>query len=188
MAKICLMIALLSILLSVLLTGCISTSISEKEKTLLLTVEDFGEYGVDYSEDYLGEYSKKYYTDVSSEIKYRYDPSEDSSATPFYLVSSIEFDRSESDARESYSLGILAYQGGSFLGGADIEEAKGFISLGDETYFASVKNDNATLGNIISVRRGNRIYSLIIGGMYIDDPEVLEELLSDRLSAMESFK
>jgi hypothetical protein len=179
---------ILLIVLMIFLTGCIPLSISEEEKGLLISVEDFQDYDFSYLAE-IGEYDKVAYTDGSIELEYEYDSFEVKKIDQLMIISSVNFERNIAEAKQSFRSFILAYKSGAYFGDSKVEEQENFIDLGDETFFSFLVNDEGEIfGNIIQVRRGDKIYVFMIAGPYFDDPDLVEELLEPKLALMEEYK
>ncbi|MBT3814602.1 hypothetical protein HOE37_05030 [Candidatus Woesearchaeota archaeon] len=176
------------LILMFFISGCIPLSISEEEKGLLISVEDFQDYDLSYLAE-IGEYDKVAYTDGSIEIEYEYDSFEIEKVDQLMIMSSINFEKNVAEAKQSFRNFILAYKGGAYFGDSKVEEQENFIDLGDETFFSFLVNDDDEIfGNIIQIRRGDKIYVFMIAGPYFEDPDLVEELLDPKLALMEEYK
>ena len=164
------------LILMFFISGCIPLSISEEEKGLLISVEDFQDYDLSYLAE-IGEYDKVAYTDGSIEIEYEYDSFEIEKVDQLMIMSSINFEKNVAEAKQSFRNFILAYKGGAYFGDSKVEEQENFIDLGDEIF-----------ANIIQIRRGDKIYVFMIAGPYFEDPDLVEELLDPKLALMEEYK
>ena len=171
-----------------LLCGCIQQDVSDKEKTLLITIEDLEEYDIKYSNEYKGDYLKRSYKEGSWEVNYEYDPPDNPNITTLYLTSTVEFEKNTDEAKDTYNQGLLMYKGGALLSDGVLEEQPDFINLGDETFIGFLKKDNAIIGNLVVIRRENKIHNLLISGLYFEDKSQLEELLTPKLLIMDKYE
>ncbi len=170
-----------------LVSGCIEQQVNVKEKSLLITIDDLQEYNIDYSEEYMGKFLKRDYGS-NWEIKYEYDSPDKAGVSPIFLISRVEFEKNSKEAEDSFNQGIIAYKGGSLIGGATIEEKTNARNFGDNTYFAFLKKEDKIIGNIIVVRKKDKIFNLLLSGLYFEDDETLSELISPKLKLMDEYK
>ena len=68
------------------------------------------------------------------------------------------------------------------------EEKPGFYNYGDSSDFFVLKKNGVPVGNYFSVREGTKTYSILLAGMYIEDPEIWKELVEAKLKAVSTYK
>jgi|ETNmetMinimDraft_30_1059905.scaffolds.fasta_scaffold257668_1 hypothetical protein len=73
-------------------------------------------------------------------------------------------------------------------GNVDVIEANDLFSIGDRSRFGFISYDGMTTGVMLVCMKGRNIYDLTLSGFYIDDPEILHELLDDKIGMLNSFK
>jgi hypothetical protein len=180
--------AFLGLLLCVLLFAGCSQKISEDEKALLIVAADLSDYGFAPSDPDLGVYSKECTSLYNCDIDYNYEAPEGSNESLQMFASEIQFRESESEAKKDYKDDITAYTLGVSLGSAVLEEQKDYIYLGDETFYGNLKKEGKIIGSTTVVRRKNRVYNVLIAGVYFGDNETLAEFMTPKLDLMEGFR
>ena len=105
-----------------------------------------------------------------------------------YLDVVVTVSRAASDARISRGAEKLGLLGGLKLEGIVQEEKPGFYKYGDSSDFFVLKKDGTPVGNYFSVRDGKKTYSILLAGMYIEDPAIWKELVEAKLKAMSVYK
>jgi hypothetical protein len=68
------------------------------------------------------------------------------------------------------------------------EEKPGFYKFGESSSFSILKKDGKNVGNYFTVRDGTKTYTILLAGLYIDDPEVWKELVEPKLKALSAYK
>ena len=166
-----------------------SRPIQDADKPLLITVEDIAQYGITYAEgDAFTVVNRVYYVDFTKEIEYEYDsPEGREDVDPLYITVTAGFEHTSNEARKSYKIGLGAFTLGTKLGGLKVEEEKDFFSWGDESYFAVLKNEENIVGNLFTARKGKKIYSFVIVGLYFSDPQMFSELVMPKLNYLETY-
>jgi len=158
---------------------------TREEKRLLLTVGALEDYGVgDPTASQCEVWTAKWNVDRSLELEYEYDTDRHPQGRRrFYLDSEAEINRSVRDARESYSMSVAAYKVGMALaGGVKVRAWDRSLSAGDQSYVADLLRDDEPVGNIVVVRQGRVLHSLIIIGLYFTKAEDLGSLLAPVLA------
>ena len=165
--------------------GCTTRNIREEEKDLLVTVEELENYGLNINHPAEGEsYILKTNFDGSTEIEYEYDSKKDSNNDDnLWLKSEAEISNTPDEAIISFKDRINAYKLGLAIGSSDIEivEDPELFDLGDESYGAYLAAGERNLGNLLVIRKGNTVFSLLLTGKYIDNPQLLHELMIPKL-------
>ena len=174
------------IVLGVSVVGCSSSEVQDDEKKLLVTVRDLEAYGVVVADPTEGEtFLSKRNLDGSTEIEYEYDSEKDPTNTDnLWVKSEAEIHKTAELANTAFDDRITAYKIGGFLGSSEvrISEDPDLFTWGDENYSAYFEKNGIKLGNIIVVRKGNTVFSLLITGLYFDDPQLLYDLLGPKLN------
>jgi len=181
-------ILILSLSVLIISLSCSTRPISEEEKGLLLQVKDLSQFNVIFGDLQTVETFKyTYYGAGEWEVKYTYDSPNSPDVTPLYLVSRVEFAKNENEAISTFNQGILAYKGGGMIGGLSIVEDPKLFQWGDKSFSAYLEKNGTRVGNLIVVRKGNRIFNVILSGLYFGNTEYLEQLLIPKLQKMVSF-
>ncbi len=167
-----------------------SVEVTANDRQVILDINDLAEWMEDYSPESQGEtYAKHRYIDGSYDVEYEYDRPLDSDAP--YLSCSVTVEMNRSDARASYlSIWTGGKLGISLLGDSsvDLVERNDLFAWGDESKMALLTVDGVPLGNVFITRVGNTIFYLTISGLYFDEPELLDEFLSEKLSRLETYE
>lgn len=69
----------------------------------------------------------------------------------------------------------------------ELREVTDLFSIGDKSRIGFMTFDEYRSGMLLVIRKGNNVYCLIIGGFYIDDPEVLKSLFLPRMALLAQF-
>jgi hypothetical protein len=85
------------------------------------------------------------------------------------------------DARQMFLINIGAYKAGVAIGSDKVTlDRRDTIlgKLGDDRYAAIMRSGTKNAGNVFIVRQGRIVHSVMITGLYFDDPGSAEELLA----------
>ena len=181
-----LLVTILAIIL-ILACSCAKQSIREADKPLLLTVEDLTPYGLSLDNYRQHEvFRRNIYVDGAIEVEYEFDPPEDSGIN-LYLTVAASFERTERDAKFAYLTGRKGTTLGANLGGVTVTELKEFFAYGDESFFGFLMGEKGPGGNLFITRTGTKVYLVLIGGVYFDNPDDWAELITPKLQYLESY-
>jgi len=181
------LLMIILVMLVALSCGCARQSIREEDKPLLITVEDLAPYGVspdDYQQ--YETFQRNVFVDGSADIEYEFDPPEDSEIN-LYISATASFERTTKDAQLAYQMELKGTTFGAKLGGAAATESQGFFTYGDESFFAFLMGKKGPGGNLFITRTGAKVYVVIIGGVYFDNPDDWAELIMPKLHYLESY-
>ena len=181
------LLIIILVMLVALSWGCARQSIREEDKPLLITVEDLVPYGVrldDYQQ--YETFQRDAFVDGSVDIAYEFDPPEDSEIN-LYLSVTVSFERTTKDAKMAYLMELKGTTFGAKLGGAAATESKGFFVYGDESFFAFLMGEKGPGGNLFITRTGTKVYIVIIGGVYFDNPDDWADVIIPKLQYLESY-
>lgn len=159
---------------------------SAQERELLLTVEDVRPYMLDYpAEAHPTETAERIeHFDGSLELIYDYEHATPLSA--LYIQSGITVAPSPAAARQAY-LGMELGMGiGLAVEGNEVrqEERPEWLTWGEESRCALLVDDSGPVGNFFIARDGERIFHVVVAGVFFDDPETLRELVVPHLEGM----
>jgi hypothetical protein len=176
--------------LALVLTGCLHRSIKEEDRPLLITAKDLESYGAVVPETHAFESMKRiHYADRSVEIDYEYEAPDDMEGIdPMYLTVTIEFEPTLSEAKSMYTLGKGAYAVGSKIGGLEVVEQEDFFQWGDASFFSVLEYEGQPVGNLFITRKGKKIYTIMLSGLYFDDAALWRELVEPRLNYMTTYE
>jgi hypothetical protein len=72
--------------------------------------------------------------------------------------------------------------------GRSVQDAPALLKVGDERYSAYNRYANEITGNIFVFRRGRVVHSLIVTGIYFEDPDGVRRLFTPMLEAAKKFE
>lgn len=164
-------------------TGISSREPSAEEKSAVVTIRDLEPHGVMPAELEKREVWKtKRHFDGTLEIEYEYDPELAAGAgDAVTMQSSVSIEHTEKDASQAFSITIMAYQTGLRISGVKSREQQHAMADVDQTHFALLLKDDQPVGNMLVIRKGKRIYGVLIVGIYFDDPAQLEEIVREKI-------
>lgn len=162
--------------------------VSADDRAILLTPADLESY---FEFEHLPErieISKIRYMDWSTELTMEYDVEQDDDQP--YMNVTVSHELKPSDARSTYGISWSAQvvSMNMYDGNVDVIEANDLFSIGDRSRFGFISYDGMTTGVMLVCMKGRNIYDLTLSGFYIDDPEILHELLDDKIGMLNSFK
>ena len=129
-------------------------------------------------------YSATVYHDKTYQIFYEYAPENQRN---FYLYSQVDVLRSLEAASSvvSYNNSSLSRGLWGIAGSVKAVENKQLYSGGDQRYTAFLCKEDEVIGNKIIVRKGEKVISFILLGLYIEEPEIMEILIDTKLQHLE---
>jgi hypothetical protein len=126
-----------------------------------------------------------FHTDGSKEVTYEYDASGE--AHPLFLSSGVSESTSDRDARTEFVGRQAAVGLGSLVSGTKLDEMPrdDLLRWGDESRSTLLTVKGEPAGNYFLARKGSRLFSLILTGVYLDKPESLRAVVLPHLERME---
>ncbi|MEJ6793128.1 MAG: hypothetical protein QNK89_10470 [Lacinutrix sp.] len=181
----------LIIVLVVFISACSTRdNLDIKDYPIVTTISELSEY-YDLKIDTSGKYetaSITSYFDGSTELEYAYELLESEKYDPLYYSITIDKDRTIKDAKEVYLLGkgALKLVGNSFGQGAvKIDSIK---LPGDNSYYALRTLDGEPNGMFYIVRKGKKVYTMMVSGIYTPDHSLLKDLLIPKTKDLDRFE
>ena len=178
-------------LLAVIVTSCSTqNNIDIKNYPIVTTINELSDY-YNLKIDKTGTYettSITKYLDGSVELEYSYELLESEDYDPLFYSITIEKEKTIKDAKELYSLGKGAVKlvGNSF--GQGTVEIDSLQLPGDESYYALRTLDGEPNGMFYIVRKGTRIYTMMISGLYTSDNSLVNDLIFPKIIHLEEFE
>jgi hypothetical protein len=172
----------------VLLGACVTDEIREEDRPLLVTLADVKDYGFEL--DHLAAsqvFRRSRYLDGSMEVEYEFE-TPDGESEVLYISVTAGFERTVTDAVQSFHLEKGGIGIGAKVGGGSIQEKKGFYSWGDESIFGDILGDHGPGGNIFGARLGKKTYWVMIAGLHFDDPSEWEQFIKPKLDYLEKYE
>lgn len=181
----------LIIVFVIILTSCSTRKdVDIKEYPIVTTVNDLSDY-YDLIIDKSGASETiniTNYFDGSSELEYSYELLESEVYDPLFYSITIEKERSLKDAIEVYGLGLGAIKlVGNSLGQSTITIDSLQIP-GDDSYYATRTVDGEPNGMFFIMRKGTRIFTMIISGLYTPDNSLIKDVLIPKIAHLEEFE
>ena len=182
----------------ILVLFCLSESYAFLSKTkeidpgeypFLLIAKDLQIYNL--SLDLSGASEKAYqkkWINGAYDIKYEYDRRDSDNFNPLFFSTKLEIDKSIAEAKETYRDGLKVITKMSSVSGMPCKEIKNKIRWGDESYYAlRFKKDNP-IGMIFKGRLKNKVYTIIMVGLYSSDHSLVTDLVLPKLQNIDNFK
>jgi hypothetical protein len=154
----------------------------------LLLVKDLQVYN--FKLDLSGQAEKahlKNWINGAREIKYEYDRRDSDDYHTLFFSVKLETERDVARAKKIYRDGLMVITKVSSAAGMPCKEIRDTITWGDESYYAVREKDGKPVGLIFSTRLKNRVYTLIMAGIYSSDHSLITDLVLPRLEYIRSF-
>ena len=166
-----------------------SNEIDPNAYPFLLTAKDLQIYTIklDLSGDAEKAYKKKW-INGAYDIKYEYDRRDSEIFDPLFFSSKLEIDKSIANAKETYRNGLKVMTKVSAAAGMSCKEIKNTIQWGDENYYAIRMKAGNPVGMIFSGRLKNKVYTIIMAGLYSSDHRLLTDLVVPKLQLIDNFQ
>jgi len=122
------------------------------------------------------------------EIKYEYDRRDSDDYHTLFFSVKLEIERNIARAKKIYRDGLLVIAKTSAIAGMPCKEIRDAVAWGDESYYAQREKDGRPVGLIFTTRLKNRVYTIIMAGLYSSDHSLITDLVLPRLEYIESFE
>lgn len=156
------------------------------DRDLVVTVEDVTA-GMDFTKDPARESLKRtWYIDGSREVVYEYDGSD--GTLPVYVSSQVTRTASRSDADGEY-LGMKLGASAVFrVIGEDVTEVPrdDLLKWGDKSTSVLLTVPGGKVGNVFVAQRGNKVFMVMVTGIYFDEKEAIEKAFLPKLGKASS--
>jgi hypothetical protein len=163
-------------------------TVQESDKAPLLRVGDLVPYGFNFENiERYETFTKTKSIEGSYDIDYEFDVP-DTEDKRLFLHVTVSVARKKSDARINEGAESIALRYALKAKGIEEEEIPNFYRYGDASSFYLLKKEGKSVGNYFTVREGNKTYSLIMSGMYFDDPALWKELIEPKLKLFSAYK
>ena len=122
------------------------------------------------------------------DIKYEYDRRDrDEFHTLFFSVK-LEIEKNNKEAKETYNEGLAVITKTSAAVGMPCREIKDTIHWGDENYYAVREKNGNPVGLIFKGRLNNKVYTIIMAGLYSSDHSLITDLVIPKLENIDTFE
>ena len=131
---------------------------------------------------------RKKWINGAYDIKYEYNRRDSDNFHPLFFSAKLEIDKSIAKAKETYRDGLKVITKMSSVAGMPCREIKNIIQWGDENYYALRLKEGNPVGMIFSGRLKNKVYTIIMAGLYSSDHSLLTDLVIPKLQIIDSFQ
>jgi hypothetical protein len=121
------------------------------------------------------------------DIKYEYDRRDSDDFNTLFFSVKLEIERNKKEAKETYKGGLAVVKKTSAAVGMPCKEIKNTIKWGDENYYAIREKNGKPVGLIFKGRLNNKVYTLIMAGLYSSDHSLITDLVLPRLQNIDEF-
>ena len=122
------------------------------------------------------------------DIKYEYDRRDSEDFNTLFFSVKLEIEKNEKEAKETYRKGLAVITKTSAAAGMPCRKIKNIIEWGDENYYAVRESNGNPVGLIFRVRLKNKIYTLIMAGLYSSDHSLITDLVIPKLHNIDDFQ
>jgi hypothetical protein len=165
--------------------------VTATDRGMVITAERLADFAPNLQPDSSrGNLRKARHLDGSRELTYEYESAEGAAKTLF-VNHQIGVEGSAQDAQYAYGgLGIGTNIGFRLGGAGEMRqvERNDLWRWGDDSKCALLMNGDAKVGNLFMARKGRRYFSLMIVGVYFEDPQAIQELLGPMLQRLDSYE
>lgn len=149
---------------------------TDVQKRLVLSARSFEPFEVELDPKCI-KFTSKRNLDRTRSIELEHD----CEGSKVYISSGAEISPSVRDARESFLLSVGAYRTGVAIGAGELQPREDLLPVGEQRYAAIIRNGGNPVGNVFVVRQGRVLHSLLITGVYFDDPDDVRDLFAPLL-------
>jgi hypothetical protein len=122
------------------------------------------------------------------DIKYEYDRRDSDDFNTLFFSVKLEIEKNEREAKKTYRKGLAVITKTSAAAGMPCREIKNTITWGDENYYAVRESNGKPVGLIFMGRLKNKIYTLIMAGLYSSDHSLITDLVIPKLQNIDDVQ
>ncbi len=122
------------------------------------------------------------------DIKYEYDRRDSDDFNTLFFSSKLEIEPNHQKAKDTYREGLAMVTKTSAAVGMPCREIKNHVKWGDESYYAIREKNGKPVGLIFMGRSKNKVYTLIMAGLYSSDHSLMTDLVLPRLGNIDDFQ
>lgn len=159
---------------------------SAEEKALLLTPEDLVDYFSDFTPVVDATRFSKFKIFKTQTIDAVYEVSENNQPN---MNCSIKTFATDFNARQTFFSDLKGMELGFKVGArntVELEEMDG-LTFGELSKFYLLDSERGPVGNLFSIKRDKGFYSCFLIGFYIDESEVLKEVITPKIERFLSY-
>lgn len=162
--------------------------INPKDYPFLLLAEDLQAYKIKLDLSGRAEKARiKKWINGSRDIKYEYDCRDRDAFHPLFFSAKLEIDKDIREAKKAFQEGIVVITKVSATVGMQCREIEGQVTWGDESYYAIREKKGNPVGLIFVARYQNKVYTLIMAGLYSSDHSLLRDIVLPKLRYVKDF-
>jgi hypothetical protein len=159
------------------------------DKAMLLRAADLAEFGYGLADTERFEtFDKTRYFDGSFDITYEFETPDSEEDNPMYLNVTATFEKNPADALVSYGAMKTSMKFGLKANGIEARELPNAFKYGDSSELNILEKDGNPIGNLYAVRKGARVYTIVMSGLYFDDAEVWKDVVDEKLEKFAAHK
>jgi hypothetical protein len=122
------------------------------------------------------------------DIKYEYDRRDSDDFHTLFFSVKLEIEKNKKEAKETYREGLAVITKTSSVVGMPCREIKNTIQWGDENYYAVREKNGNPVGLIFKGRLNNKVYTIIMAGLYSSDHSLITDLVIPKLENIDDFQ
>ena len=122
------------------------------------------------------------------DIKYEYDRRDRDEFHPLFFSVKLEIEKNKKEAKETYNEGLAIITKTSAAVGMPCREITDAVHWGDETYYAVREKNGKPVGLIFKGRLNNKVYTIIMAGLYSSDNSLITDLVLPKLENIDAFQ
>jgi hypothetical protein len=162
--------------------------IDPEDYPFLLLAKDLQIYNIKLDLSGLAEQARlKKWINGVYDIKYEYDRRDSEDFNALFFSVKLEIEKNKKGAIETYRDGLAVITKTSAAVGMPCREIKNTIKWGDENYYAIREKNGSPVGLIFMGRLNNKVYTLIMAGLYSSDHSLITDLVIPRLTHIKDF-
>jgi hypothetical protein len=181
-------IAVLGVLGWLFLATAKDVPVLPKDQAVLIQVDELRPWLDDFKPLKAAEsVTKVRYFDASYELEYIYDHP----AGTLYLANTVDVERDASEAFGTYQAAKIGTRIGiSLAAETNMTHAdrNDLFRWGDDSTLTVISSDGRPIGNMFCARKGKRVFTFLIVGLYFDDADDLKKLLGPKLERLEAYE
>ena len=161
--------------------------VRDSDKSLFLRAGDLVPYGFEFRDIEKFETFKRAKVIDGYDLEYEFQTPKSERRNPLFVYSMVTIGKRKSDAQFSdtgIKIGVLY---GLKSSGIEEQEIPNFYRYGDSSSFSILKKDGKPVGNYFTVREGNKVFVLLITGIYFEDPELWKEIIEPKLKLFSTY-
>jgi len=171
-------VVLLAVLGGVFVLSGKPQPVTAADRAVVVTIQDLARHMHDFEPVASGEtFKKTRYLDGSHQLEYEYKSPRE---PPLYLRSSLSVEHSANDAVTNYGGMRIGAKVGFALSGKDKitqVDRDDLLRWGDDSHCTLLQSGGKPVGNLFVARKGERVVSVILAGVYFEKPAAFQELM-----------